>query len=88
MDHLTKLAEALDLKRAAAIVSGVRQAVSHFEQFAEEEGVPPRLRAAIAKVIAPGMRATGRGSTERGVTTSKPRTKKMRACQGRGGRQP
>jgi serine/threonine-protein kinase HipA len=50
-EHLLRLARDNDLKRADAIVDGVRAAVDRFKDFAEEAGVPARLRARVATAL-------------------------------------
>lgn len=50
-DHLIQLAKTADVRRAAAIVDHVRSAVNRFKEFAEQAGVPARLRGAIARKL-------------------------------------
>jgi serine/threonine-protein kinase HipA len=50
-DHLMKLAKGNDLKHPGPIVDEVRAAIDRFKDFAEEAGVPSRLRGEIAKTL-------------------------------------
>jgi hypothetical protein len=50
-EHLLRLAKETELKRAAAIVDKVRAAVDRFEDFADEAGVPARLRSEVATAL-------------------------------------
>jgi serine/threonine-protein kinase HipA len=50
-DHLLQLARETDLRHADAIVDEVRAAVDCFKDFAEEAGVPSRLRGRVATAL-------------------------------------
>lgn len=50
-DHLLKLAKDSDLKHADVIVDEVRAAVDRFKEFAQEAGVPARLRGTVATAL-------------------------------------
>lgn len=50
-DHLLKLAKDSDLKHASVIVDEVRAAVDRFKEFAQEAGVPARLRGTVATAL-------------------------------------
>lgn len=50
-EHLLALAKQGDLKRASAIIDEVRAAVDRFREFAEQAGVPMRLRRTIAAAL-------------------------------------
>jgi len=52
-EHLVRLAEDLDVRRASDILDEVRDVVSRFSQFADDARVPPRVRDLIAKAIVP-----------------------------------
>ena len=52
VEHLTALAAQLELKAATKIIAEVRAAVGRFRHFAEQAGVPARLRAQIARALA------------------------------------
>ena len=50
-EHLLKLAKETDLKRPQPIIDEVRMAVDRFKEFADEAGVPTKLRSAVAKAL-------------------------------------
>lgn len=52
LEHLVALARDVGLKRGATIIDEVRAAVSRFKQYADAAGVPAKLAARIAKVLA------------------------------------
>ncbi len=56
-DQLNELASSVGLKKPAAIIDEVRTATSEFRRFADEAGVPAKLRARVAKIVS----ATRRG---------------------------
>jgi serine/threonine-protein kinase HipA len=55
-EHLAQVAKQVDLKNAVEILQKVRRTVARFPRFADEAGVPPRLRDRVARVIAPAKR--------------------------------
>ena len=50
-EHLLKLAKASDLKHAEPIIDQVREVVDRFKDFAEQAGVPVRLRGTVATAL-------------------------------------
>jgi hypothetical protein len=56
VEHLERLAVQAELKHSAEIIHQVRAAVRRFPRFAEQAGVPARLRDRTARVIAPARR--------------------------------
>ena len=57
-EHLIRLGEEGDLKRPGAIIDEVRAAIDDFKGFADEAGVPPKRRDAVAKAL--GISKRGR----------------------------
>ena len=51
VEQLATLAEAADLRKATAILDEVRGAVARFRAFADEAGVPARLREQVASAL-------------------------------------
>lgn len=58
--HLRTLAKQMEVKKASPILEKVRGAVSNFRHFADEAGVPTKLRSRIERVLA---KLTGASST-------------------------
>lgn len=50
--HLRTLAKEMEVKKASQILENVRVAVSDFPRFADEAGVPTKLRSRVERVLA------------------------------------
>ena len=50
--HLADLAARVDVKHSAEIIDEVRAAIRRFKRFADQAGVPARLRDRTAKALA------------------------------------
>ena len=65
VEHLRVVADKVGLKGATKIIDRVRAAVARFESFAEEAGVPAKLRSTIASALGVTKRSRGRRSNAR-----------------------
>jgi serine/threonine-protein kinase HipA len=86
LGHLRSLAGAAELRRAEAVLDEVRAAVARFERFADEAGVPARLRQSVARALglAPARRGPARGKPAAGGPARPGARRRATAARGRG----